>query len=265
MNRKIFTLVLFSIIVGKLFAGEIVVAGIYQGKNLYVMNPFASSDKKSFCITQILVNGKAVKGDINSSSYEIDFSDFQLKIGDNVEVVIKHKDGCQPKIVNKDVLVVKSTFEMKFIKFDTKANQLNWETTKESGQLPFIVERFRWNKWVRIGTVDGTGDYEKNTYSFPAELHSGVNKFRVKQRDFTGNDRSSKEIEVRSTKSVVTFEPKKPVAGISFSAETDYEIFNSQGVRVLHGRGKSVSIESLPKGDYYLNYDSATDSFKKTK
>ena len=265
MVRKIFTFIVFSLIVGELIAQEIAVSGIYQGKNLMVMNPFASAGSNSFCISQIIVNGKEVKEDTNSSTYEIELSDFQLKTGDKVEVVIKHKSGCKPRVLNPDAVLPRSTFEMQSPKFDMKTNILRWETTKETGALPFTVERFRWNKWVKIGTVEGTGNFEKNTYTFPVELHSGLNRFRVRQSDFTGNDRISKVSEVRSTKVPVTYEPKKPDKYISFSSETDYEIFNMQGARILYGRSKSINIESLPKGDYYLNYDATTEPFKKSK
>lgn len=261
---KINLLLICSLLaVWNLFAGEVVITGVYQGKNIYVMNPFSSPGNSSFCITQILVNGKVVQGSFNSSSYEIELSDFQIKIGETVEVVIQHKEGCQPKILNRDALMSRSTFAIKSIKFDVKTNHLNWETSSESGPLPYIIERFRWNKWVRVGTVEGQGSYEKNNYSFPIELHSGINRFRVKQRDFTGSDKISREVSLRSTKIPVKFEPLKPEDIITFSADTDYEIFNIAGERVLHGSGKSVDITTLPKGEYYLNYDASTEAFKK--
>ncbi|HOG20624.1 MAG TPA: hypothetical protein PKW37_09320, partial [Salinivirgaceae bacterium] len=68
---------------------------------------------------------------------------------------------------------------------------------------------------------------------------------------------------IRSPISPVTYEPKKPTTSITFSTETDYEIFNSLGTRVLHGRGKTIDISGLSKGDYFLNYDAFTESFKK--
>ena len=267
MKIKILILLLLLLMItGNITAGELTISGIYQGKNLHLMNPYTAVGSKIFCVTQILINGKAITTDINSSSYEIDFSEFNLKIGDRVDVIIKHKDGCQPKIVNKDVLKPVSTFEMVgSIRFDEKLNQITWETTKESGPLPFDVQQKKWNKWVTVGTVEGLGNADKNNYSYPVLLHSGDNVFRVRQRDFTGKDNfgTKREFVIKSRKPPVTFEPKKPDKVINFSAETDYEIFNSKGEKVLSGRSRTVKIDNLPKGEYHLNFDSQTQIFKK--
>ena len=71
------------------FAEDIVLKGIYQGKNLYVMNPFAA-DGNGFCITGVTVNGIATSDNVNSSAFEIDLSVHNLKKGDDVNVVISH-------------------------------------------------------------------------------------------------------------------------------------------------------------------------------
>lgn len=225
------------------------------------MNPFSVGG--GFCVQEIKVNGQKTNDDLNSSAFEIDLSVFQFKTGDKLIISILYKDDCNPRILNEDVIKPRSTFEVKSLKFDIKTNTITWETTKESGSLPYIIEQFRWSKWVRIGTVEGTGDVNQNSYSFAVDLHSGVNRFRIRQRDFTNQDRFTKEISARSAKPPITFEPKKPTTSITFSAETNYEIFNSSGTRVLHGKGTTVDISSLPKGDYFLNYDAVTETLKK--
>ncbi|MDD2562643.1 MAG: hypothetical protein PHU27_00300 [Salinivirgaceae bacterium] len=243
------------------FSGEIVINGIYQGKNLYIMNPFSSIG--GFCVQEISVNGQTYTEDINSSAFEINFTAFQFNFGDKIVVTIKHKDDCKPRILNDDVLKPRSTFEVKTLRFDMKTNTINWETTKESGALPYIIEQFRWNKWIKVGTVEGKGSVSTNEYSFDVDLISGVNRFRIFQNDFTNRKRYTKEVAIRSAKAPVTFEPKKPSTSITFSAETTYEIFNGNGERVLYGKGSTVDITNLPKGDYYLNFDSLTETFKK--
>ena len=261
MRVRFYFLVAFITISLPLFAGEIVINGIYQGKNLYVMNPFSSIG--GFCIQEVTVNGQPYNDDINSSAFEINFSEFQFTFGDKVIVKIKHKDDGKPRVLNEDVLKPKSTFEVKTLRFDMKTNEINLETTKESGSLPYYVEQFRWNKWVKVGKVEGNGDVNINNYSFKVDLISGINRFRIYQRDFTNRNRYTKEVAIRSSQPPVTFEPKKPSTIINFSAETAYEIYNGEGERVLHGKGNSINIESLPKGEYYLNFDSFTETFKK--
>lgn len=76
--------------------------GTYQGKNLYVQNPYTSSG--GFCVTRVMVNEYESTVGIESSAFEIDFQQFQLKIGDAVLVRILHHPGCTPKVLNPEVL-----------------------------------------------------------------------------------------------------------------------------------------------------------------
>ncbi len=261
MNRKFLFAIICLLFHITSYGGEIVLNGIYQGKNLFVMNPFSPTG--GFCVTEVKVNDHKSNDDLNSSAFEIDLSVYQFIPGDKIVIIITHKDGCKPRVLNEDVIKPRSTFEVKSLRFDMKTSTINMETTKESGSLPYIVEQFRWNKWVKVDIIDGLGSYDLNTYSIPVAMHSGINRFRLRQRDFSNQDRFTKDIAIRSTKAVVTYEPKKPTTTITFSAETDYEIFSSSGARVLFGTGTTIDISTLPKGDYFLNYDSVTESLKK--
>jgi len=241
------------------YAGEIVLKGVYQGKNLYVMNPFASSGV-GFCVYEVQVNGQVTTDEINSSAFEIDLTIFQFKKGDKLVIVIKHKDGCTPKVINPEVLKPQSTFEATLMKVDNDGN-LSWTTTGESGSLPFIVEQFRWNKWIKVASVDGKGTSGQNTYSVKVYPHDGNNRFRIKQVDYTRKPRYSREIRYRSMLQPVTY----TLSGneIIFSRETMYEIYDYFGNLVDKGYGAKVDITSLAKGDYFLNYGTKTETFKK--
>jgi hypothetical protein len=244
-----------------IYAGTIKLEGVYQGKNLYVMNPFASGGV-GFCVTKVTVNDQITTDEIGSSAFEIDLSVFEFQKGDKIVVVIEHRDNCTPKILNPEVLKPKSTFEIKTMKINRSTNELEWTTTNEAGSLTFYVEQFRWNKWIRLGTVEGKGSPGENSYSYKVLVHSGLNKYRVRQRDFTGKDNLSRPTPYRSQKPPVTFEPKKPDDKITFSAETLYEIFDMYGVLKKNGYGKVADIKDLPKGDYFLNYDTQTEIIK---
>jgi hypothetical protein len=101
-----------------------------------------------------------------------------------VVVKMKHKDGCTPVVLNPEVLKPKSTFDI--VKQSIASDgTYTWTTTNETGELPFIVEQKRWNKWVKVGEVMGTGKPGEHTYSFKVTPHSGENTFRVKQVDLT--------------------------------------------------------------------------------
>lgn len=242
-------------------AGEIVLKGVYQGKNLYVMNPFASSGV-GFCVYEVTVNGQMSTDEINSSAFEIDLTVFQFKQGDNLIIIIKHKDGCSPKIINPEVLKPQSTYVAANMKVLANGN-LTWSTNGESGSLPFIVEQFRWNKWIKVATVEGKGTPGKNEYSVKVSPHSGNNRFRIKQIDYTKKPNYSKEIRYRSMDAPVTYSISKGGVEIIFSASTMYEIYDYYGNLIDKGTAAKVDISGLAKGDYFLNYETNTETFKK--
>jgi hypothetical protein len=88
------------------YGSNIILNGIYTGKNLYVQNPF--SDLGGFCITsKPVVNGSVSTALIHSSAFEIRLSDYNLKNGDSVHIVITHDDNCLPKVLNPEAIGLK--------------------------------------------------------------------------------------------------------------------------------------------------------------
>jgi len=241
------------------FSQEIRLKGIYQGDNLYVMNPFSSSGV-GFCIQEVRVNNKISTDEIASSAFEIDLSQYHFKLGDPVEVVIKHKSGCTPKILNPNVIQARSTFKTTKIEVG-RDKILRWTSIGETGSLDYIVEQYRWNKWVKVGVVKGKGGATANQYSFKINPHSGQNKFRIKQIDYTKKARYSKDAIYRSMSPQITF--KKSGNTIKFSQTTMYEIYDYYGNIVKKGNSDSIDISKLKKGEYFLNYDNKMDTFKK--
>ena len=262
MRRLFGALVIFFLTANIASAEEITITGIYQGENLFVMNPFAATGV-GFCVYEVTVNGQITTDEINSSAFEIDLSVFQLKVGDKVTVIIKHKEGCLPKILNQEVLQSKSTFKIIEIAVDRKNNLLKWSASNEKGPLPYQVEQFKWKKWVNIGTVTGKGTASVNNYSIEITAHSGLNKFRVKQVDYSQKPRYSPEATYRSLEPEVTFSPEKPKNEIKFSAVTSYEIYDFYGRLITKGRGNLVDITKYKKGDYFINYDNSMGQFSK--
>lgn len=242
-------------------AGEITLKGVYQGKNIYVMNPFASSGV-GFCVFEVLVNGQLTTDEINSSAFEVDLSVFQFHKGDKLLIVIKHKDGCLPKVINPEVLKPQSTYIASLMKV-SREGALTWTTTSESGSLPYIVEQFRWNKWIKVGEIEGKGTSGTNKYSLKVSPHTGNNRFRVKQIDYTRKPRYSKEVRYRSMDAPITYSPTKPETVINFSSETMYEIYDHYGNIVKKGVSAQVDISGMSKGDYYLNYGTKSETFRK--
>ncbi|MGB0425196.1 MAG: hypothetical protein ACPGED_12770, partial [Flavobacteriales bacterium] len=85
MIQKFFFVLLLVGMVLTAKADVTVLSGVYQGKDLYVKNPF-SADGVGFCVFEVLVNGEVTSDEVNSSAFAIDLSVFGLKQGDAVEV-----------------------------------------------------------------------------------------------------------------------------------------------------------------------------------
>jgi hypothetical protein len=248
------------------FGGVLSIEGTYQGKNLYIQNSM-DDDGFGYCATKVTVNGDIMSGGVSTSAFEIDFANFNIAIGEPVFIVIDHNDGCKPKIINPEVLLPKSTFEVEAINI-TAAGKLTWKTTGENGKLPFNIEQFRWNKWVIVGEVQGKGTKGTNSYEFSVAPHSGINIVRIAQIDHSGEKRKSKEVKFTSTIPQVTKSPIKVKDVINFSSkgvptETRYEIYDAYGNIVKKGVGSTVNCVNLLRGAYYINYDNTNEVFIK--
>jgi hypothetical protein len=254
---------------GAFSQGVIVLDGNYQGKPIYVQNPFGPGGV-GFCVTEVKVNGNITTDETNSSAFEIDLKAQKLVPGEKVEVKIMHKDGCKPKVLNPEVLKPKSTFEVVSMSADKDGN-FTWATRSETGKLPFIVEQFRWNKWVKVGEVEGKGTPSNNEYSFKVNPHSGKNQLRVRQTDFSGQPRLSKPVDFMGEVPEADFGPLKTNKDISFfvkgkqdkSLETMYEVYDQYGNVVKKGFGNRLDVSNLPRGTYYLNFDNKMGEFSK--
>jgi hypothetical protein len=263
-HKKLTAVITSGIISFSAFAGNIILEGNYQGKNLYVQNPFAGSGV-GFCAIKVEVNGQVTTDEINSSAFEIDFTNLQLKIGDKVSVKIEHKDDCKPKVLNPEVLKPKSTYEVTSMSASPDGT-VKWTTTGEQGKLPFIIEQFRWNKWVKVGEVDGNGTPGANNYSFKVPTHFGENQVRLKQVDYTSQPRYSKPTKFQASSSEVTCPTLKVNKQLDFvGGETMYEIYDKFGNIVKKGFGANVDVTNLAVDVYYLNYDNKTTEFMRKK
>ena len=247
--------------------GVIVLEGTYQGKTIYVQNQYGPGGV-GFCVNEIKVNGNITTDETNSSAFEIDLKPHKLNIGDKVIVQIFHKDGCKPKVLNPEVLKPKSTYEIVTMSAD-KDGTLKWSTKSETGKLTFYIEQYRWNKWVRVGEVEGVGKPSTNEYAFKIAPHSGKNMLRIRQTDYSNVPRLSKAVEFSSDVQEVDFGPIKASKVVNFfqkgnekkPLETMYEIYDQYGNIVKKGAATSVDVSNLPKGGYFINYDNKTGEF----
>lgn len=264
--KKIYSLVAFLLIlISNVAYSALSIEGTYQGKNLYVQNPI-DDEGFGYCATKVTVNGDIMPGGTGSGAFEIDFGIFNIALGEPVFIVIEHHDGCKPKILNPEVLLPRSTFNILTIMI--KDSKLSWETNNEKGKLPYIIEQYRWNKWVNVGEVEGVGTAGNNKYEYKITPHSGENIFRVIQIDHSGEKRASDQVKFNSNLAAVIKTPAIVKDNIQFSSngapvETRYEIYDAYGNIVKKGVGSTVNCSNLLKGVYYINFDNTNEKFVK--
>ena len=239
----------------------LVIEGQYQNKNLYVSNAVSSSGI-GFCAYEVRVNGKVTTDELNSSAFEIDLSLLQIRQGDNVTIQIFHKEGCVPKVLNSSVLKPQPTFETKSITL-SETGLLKWTTSNETGSLPYEIEQFKWNKWVKVGEVQGVGTASENSYEFQVTLVSGNNKFRVIQKGNLGKIQKSNTVEINSSLTKPDFDVDNKKDMVAFNRETSYEIYDQYGQVRKRGYGNNIDMANLPDGEYYLSYDNYVETIKK--
>lgn len=233
-------------------AEVVVISGIYQSKDLYIKNPVTTSGV-GFCIFEVLVNGNISSDEVNSPAFAIDLAVWKFKQGDAIEIVLRCKESCDVKIINPEAVYPTSTFEITEIQLDNNG-LLSWRTKNESAVLPYIIEQFKWNRWIKVGETNGTGKKNENNYSFQSVLTSGTNTFRIYQLDHKGQ-RLSTEVSVESVTPQVSLKNSRISDNIEFSAETDYEVYSEYGTLVKSGRGQKVDASKFYKGKYYVSYD----------
>lgn len=243
------------------YAGVLIIEGTYQLRNVFVMNA-ETQEGVGFCTTEVRVNGEITSDEVNSSAFEVDLTQYGFRMGEYIEVEIVHKDGCEPVVLNPGALKPNATFVTEEITVD-RSGLIIWKTSNEQGALPYVVQQYKWNKWVSIGEVLGEGTSNINEYKFQAGSISGKNKFRVIQKNFEGKIRKSPEVSFTSDRDPVSFKYSKKSQTVEFSGETSFEIYNKYGQIVKRGFGNSIDVSALRKSNYYITFDNLTDEFVK--
>lgn len=260
IKKIIFSVLAFSALLQS-HAATLVIEGKFLNKNLYVRNGYVALGV-GFCAKEIIVNGEITTDETNSSSFEIDLKSMQLKYGDDVTIEIIHSDECMPHILNLEDLKPKPTYEVLMMNLSPEG-MLKWGTREESGVLPYVIEQFKWNKWVPVGEVVGIGTSDYHEYSFKVGMHSGENVYRIKQKGLNSVTKVSKEISVVSLINKPSFAIPADFSTIDFSGETAYELYDMYGQILRRGYGKQIDIRGLDQGSYYLCYDNTLARFKK--
>lgn len=234
-------------------AEDLILRGTFQGQDLYVQNQVAP-EGVGFCVTEVYVNDVLATDEVNSHAFIIDLSLYSLEIGNPVEVIIRCKSDCLPKVINPEAIQPVCDFKVHRMEVDQKG-LLTWEAYDgATGNICFI-EQHKWNRWVEMGQVmNDNVPGAASEFNFQMKLHSGKNSIRIKQRDIKGNHYSQ------------TFEFEGPAQGpqlkstkvkdqIIFSSPSYFEVYDPYGRLIKKGYGSEILMEDCEKGTYFVNFD----------
>jgi hypothetical protein len=229
-------------------AQELLLSGVYRGKDIYVQNPYTNVEG-SFCIAYIEVNGQRVIEEPDLSAVKIDLSRFA--INDSVNILIRHHGVCTPKVLNADVLDAANSFS--YIQIIADDASISWVTT---GELPgrgwYEVYKMKLDGWMPMDTVLAKGNLDNNQYSIGVDHYSGENLFKIIFH-YEATSSESEEFSFYSDLDPIAYFPEDKIYDlITLSRPTDYVIKNHEGDILLSGYGQDIIVSSLPYGELIM-------------
>ena len=241
-----------------LSAQEFTVTGEYQGKNIYMQNPL-SGDMINFCTQQVYLNDQLVVQNPKTSAFEIELG--TLDIGEPVVIRVLYADGCTPKVINPQVIRLKSKF--RFLSVNANSNEISWTTSGEYEVGEYTLERYANRDWVIDNSVFGKGNFDTNQYTSKPNYHTGENKLRIKYSSTNGKIFYSRVFNYYSDQEPISFYPTRVADKIVLSRATAYEVVDVDGNPVVRGTSNQINCKGLKTGLYYLNIDNRTEKFYK--
>ncbi len=230
------------------------IAGVYQGKTLFIQNPFDKADRK-FCVDNIYINEKYVDINYKLSAIKIDFEGYDLFTP--VKIRIEHKDTlCSPTIINPEAILFHTIF--RFVSVSLTDSALVWSTKGETGIGEFEIERLQNGVWVDQEVRQGLGRYEGAEYTHYPNLEEGANKYRIKYNFPRGSRVKylfSWEVEYDHYPEPVEFKPKSAKTKVYLSRSTHYEIYDAGSTLVLEGQGNVIDVTVLRQGQYVIYFN----------
>ena len=260
---RLFLALLFTLVSLSTIAGEIVLQGVYRGKDIYIKNPFDPESGK-FCTQKVFVNDQLIVSDPRASAFRVDLS--YLRQGSIVVIRVEHMDNCEPQIINPQVLQQERGF--RFISTQVTNNSIDWTTDGESDVGKFIVEQEVFDLdssriWVVWKEIESKGGFDANSYAVAANNFPGENIYRIKYEPIEAESTYSVNIYYTSTKNPITFSPISVTTRIVMSETTYYEITDRNGKLLKSGTSKTIQLLDLKPGEYYLHIQNRVERFVK--
>lgn len=235
----------------------LVFSGTYQGEKVFVQNPF-DREGIGFSVKHVEVNGSELTGQVFSSAFEVDLEKLGLKKGDSISIHLFYNSDKEPKVINTWSLSQQNkNFKLQLTDFRIESDSiLKWCFEGEEERSDFIIEEYRWKRWLKIGEVKSVGSLKKSCYEFIVpELISGENQFRIVQFSSDDTKLTSKVVKENSkVEEVYLLEGNCSGGSFHFDRDTYYEIFDTYGNIVRRGFSDCPKFCGLDKGLYYICY-----------
>jgi len=239
-------------------AGELIITGVYLGKNIYIQNT-RTSEIENFCTEKVFLNDKLIIQNPTTSTFMIDLSD--LIKNEPVKITIIYSNHCIPIVINPQVIKAKKIFDFQNVFLDESG--LSWFIKGEQGEMRYFIEKRINNKWIIVQSVEGKGFESKNIYSVTLSHTAGLNQYRIKGIFDSGEVFYSSIIRYESGENTVSFYPVRVTNKITFSRKAMYEVLDVKGNILAKGKEKEISVENLSPGLYYLVLDNQIEKFIK--
>lgn len=236
-------------------------SGSYQGENLLVVNE-TNPDGVGFCCYEVRVNGRLTADQVNSHAFEIDLRGQGIALGKGVAIRLMHRSGCAPRVLNPEVIAPSPGFELVDFKV-VPTGEVAWTSADERGRMPYVLQQFKWGKWVDVLRVDGQGGEGERHYQARIQPIRGENLLRLTHLAPDGALAIKGEAGFYAEVPAVeyTYDPKS--ATMRFSEQTQFEIVDQYGTVVLSGHGDNAILRYLARGEYFVNFGARSETFKK--
>ncbi len=251
--KKIVMLSLILFIGITSFSKMITFRGVYQGKNVYVHNPY-DEQLNQYCVTYVYVNGEKVVSNPHTSAFEIPFD--TISIGTKLNIQVYGHQECIQSIRLLNPAAIKSDAKFSFVSFRLSESKLYWRAKGESPKGSYLVEYFLNKEWVVLEQLEAKHNVSEDNYIVDVKTFPGENRFKLIFVEGDGTRMESNDQIIMVKGAPVKFFPLKVDNEISFfpNIKVNYEIVNIQGETVKKGKGSVIDCTELEKKQYYTIY-----------
>ncbi|MEM7551076.1 MAG: hypothetical protein AAF363_15440 [Bacteroidota bacterium] len=237
-------------------ASEILITGLYKGKDLYIRNPYASGGE--FCIQSIILNDVEIIKKPRVAAIKLDLSRFNMN--DKIKIQIIHEESCLPDILNPGDIIF--TQEFGFVSARASSKALFWRSKNEKEGGYYQTQKFKDSEWSNLERLEPKPGRGTKNYELPIQHSDKENMYKILyvigEEEF-----ESKPLEYVILDEPITFSPVNSSDKITFSKEAFYEVHDSEGNQIMKGTAKEIVVFPLKKGKYFLYLEGDKHEFFK--